>query len=68
MDHEKLFKTNKGQSFKCQSKTSLILAENLEIKLIPMQVQAFDLSKGSFGKGANILHIAHIHSLQCYAV
>ncbi|XP_060796477.1 lysosome-associated membrane glycoprotein 3 isoform X2 [Neoarius graeffei] len=50
MDHEKLFKTNKGQSFKCQSKTSLILADNLAIKLIPMQVQAFNLSKGSFGK------------------
>lgn len=63
MDHEKLFETTKGQSFKCQSKTQLKMAENLTIKLIPLQIQAFDLPKNTFGKGANILHITYIHSL-----
>ncbi|XP_027014543.1 lysosome-associated membrane glycoprotein 3 [Tachysurus fulvidraco] len=50
LDHEKLFKTTKGKSFKCQSKTSLKMAENLTIKLIPLQIQAFDLPMNNFGK------------------
>ncbi|XP_046713779.1 lysosome-associated membrane glycoprotein 3 isoform X2 [Silurus meridionalis] len=50
LDHEKLFKTSKGKSFKCNSKTQLILAENLSIKLIEMQIQGFDLDKDTFGK------------------
>lgn len=66
MDHEKLFKTTKGQSFKCQSKTKLNLAENLIIKLFPMQIQAFDVSNNNFGKGANIADFAHIHSCKCF--
>ncbi|KAK2869307.1 hypothetical protein Q7C36_001178 [Tachysurus vachellii] len=50
LDHEKLFKTTQGKSFKCQSKTSLKMAENLKIKLIPLQIQAFDLPMNNFGK------------------
>ncbi|GAA6111437.1 lysosome-associated membrane glycoprotein 3 [Tachysurus ichikawai] len=50
LDHEKLFKTTKGKSFKCQSKTSLKMAENLKIKLIALQIQAFDLPMNNFGK------------------
>ncbi|KAG7327437.1 hypothetical protein KOW79_009043 [Hemibagrus wyckioides] len=50
MDHEKLFKTNKGKSFKCQSRTTLKMADNLKIKLIPLQIQAFDLPMNTFGK------------------
>ncbi|KAI5609825.1 lysosome-associated membrane glycoprotein 3 [Silurus asotus] len=50
LNHEKLFKTSKGKSFKCKSKTQLILAENLSIKLIEMQIQGFDLDKDTFGK------------------
>lgn len=68
MDHEQLFKTTNGQCFKCQSKTSLNLADNLMIKLIPLQIQAFDLLKDTFGKGANTLHIAHIHSVWCFVI
>ncbi|KAM9461921.1 lysosome-associated membrane glycoprotein 3-like [Clarias gariepinus] len=49
LDHDKLFKTTKGKSFKCQSKTQLYLSEDLTIKLISLQVQAFDMPSGTFG-------------------
>ncbi|XP_076879950.1 lysosome-associated membrane glycoprotein 3 [Brachyhypopomus gauderio] len=55
MDHEKLFKAANGKSFTCKSETSLILAESLRIKFVPMQIQAFDLSKGTFGEGVECL-------------
>ncbi|XP_062868956.1 lysosome-associated membrane glycoprotein 3 [Trichomycterus rosablanca] len=50
LNHDELFKTANGQSFKCKSSTKLILAENLRIKLVPLQVQAFNLPNGTFGK------------------
>lgn len=65
MNHEKLFKTNKGKSFKCQSRTTLKMADNLEIKLIPLQIQAFDLPMNTFGKGA---YIWNTFSLLCFVV
>ncbi|XP_053368524.1 lysosome-associated membrane glycoprotein 3 isoform X1 [Clarias gariepinus] len=49
LDHDKLFKTTKGKSFKCQSKTQLYLSEDLTIKLMSLQVQAFDMPSGTFG-------------------
>ncbi|XP_026866513.2 lysosome-associated membrane glycoprotein 3 [Electrophorus electricus] len=49
MDHEKLFSATNGKSFMCNSETSLILADSLRIKMVPLQIQAFDLSKGTFG-------------------
>ncbi|XP_072516641.1 lysosome-associated membrane glycoprotein 3 [Salminus brasiliensis] len=52
MDHEKLFSAKNGQSFMCKSDTSLILADSFRIKFIPLQIQAFDLPSGSFGKEA----------------
>ncbi|KAI4898874.1 hypothetical protein NFI96_012679 [Prochilodus magdalenae] len=50
MDHEKLFEASSGQSFKCKSDTYLILADSLRLKIIPLQIQAFDLPSGAFGK------------------
>ncbi|XP_037401482.1 lysosome-associated membrane glycoprotein 3 [Pygocentrus nattereri] len=50
MDNEKLFKANSGRSFMCKSDTSLILADSLRLKLVPLQIQAFDLPSGAFGK------------------
>ncbi|XP_053491607.1 lysosome-associated membrane glycoprotein 3 isoform X2 [Ictalurus furcatus] len=55
LDHEKLFETTKVKSFKCQSQTTLKLAENLMIKLIPLKIQAFDLPKGTFGEETECL-------------
>ncbi|KAG9266910.1 lysosome-associated membrane glycoprotein 3 [Astyanax mexicanus] len=52
MDHEKLFSVNSNQSFTCKSGTYLILSESLRIKLVPLQIQAFNLPTGTFGKGA----------------
>ncbi|XP_055074553.1 lysosome-associated membrane glycoprotein 3 [Misgurnus anguillicaudatus] len=52
VDHENLFKTSNGLSFKCKSETMLILANNFRVKLIPLQMQAFDLANGAFGKDA----------------
>lgn len=50
MDHEKLFKATNGLSFKCKTETTLILADFFRVKLIPLQIQAFDLNNGDFGK------------------
>ncbi|KAM9461927.1 lysosome-associated membrane glycoprotein 3-like [Clarias gariepinus] len=49
LDHDKLFKTTKGKSFKCQSKTRQ-LSEDLTIKLTSLRVQAFDMPSATFGK------------------
>ncbi|XP_067271024.1 lysosome-associated membrane glycoprotein 3 [Pseudorasbora parva] len=50
MDNEKLFKAKKGLSFQCMSETDLNLASSLRVKLVPLQIQAFDLDGGVFGK------------------
>ncbi|KAK7127192.1 hypothetical protein R3I94_018394 [Phoxinus phoxinus] len=50
VDHEKLFKAKNGLSFQCKSETTLILSDNLRLKLVPLQIQAFDLAGGVFGK------------------
>ncbi|TRY59980.1 hypothetical protein DNTS_007841 [Danionella cerebrum] len=50
VNNHKLFQAKTGQSFMCKSETTLIMADNLKIKLLPMQIQAFDLVRGVFGK------------------
>ncbi|XP_060890529.1 lysosome-associated membrane glycoprotein 3 [Labrus mixtus] len=50
MAHEELFTTATGQSFKCNSETLFLMSSQLNIKLVPLQVQAFTLNKGEFGK------------------
>ncbi|XP_056123833.1 lysosome-associated membrane glycoprotein 3 [Rhinichthys klamathensis goyatoka] len=50
VDHEKLFLAKNGLSFQCKSETTLILSNNLRLKLVPLQIQAFDLATGAFGK------------------
>ncbi|XP_073333027.1 lysosome-associated membrane glycoprotein 3 isoform X2 [Pagrus major] len=50
VDHEKLFKTADGQSFKCKSENLLLMSSQLQIKLVPVQIQAFTLSRGQYGK------------------
>ncbi|XP_028260577.1 lysosome-associated membrane glycoprotein 3 [Parambassis ranga] len=48
--HEKLFRTTNGQSFNCKSESLLLLSSQLSIKLVPLQMQAFSLRKGQYGK------------------
>ncbi|CAB1324230.1 unnamed protein product [Coregonus sp. 'balchen'] len=50
IEHEKLFPTAAGRSFKCNSQTKFHLAENLRVKLVPLQFQAFKLTNGKFGE------------------
>ncbi|XP_030290487.1 lysosome-associated membrane glycoprotein 3 isoform X2 [Sparus aurata] len=50
VDHEKLFKTADGRSFKCKSENLLLMSSQLQIKLVPVQMQAFTLSRGQYGK------------------
>ncbi|XP_021329231.2 lysosome-associated membrane glycoprotein 3 [Danio rerio] len=50
VDNEKLFKAKNGLSFNCKSETMLILADYFRLKLVPLQIQAFDLVNGAFGK------------------
>ncbi|XP_029002670.1 lysosome-associated membrane glycoprotein 3 [Betta splendens] len=50
LDHQRLFTTKKGQSFTCQSENELSLSPQLKVKLVPLQMQAFSLPDGQFGK------------------
>ncbi|KAM4549248.1 lysosome-associated membrane glycoprotein 3 [Odontesthes bonariensis] len=50
LDHESLFKTANGQSFKCKSEYLLLASSELRIKLVPLQIQAFSVPKGQYGK------------------
>lgn len=62
MDHEKLFKATNGLSFNCKTETTLILADFFRVKLVPLQIQAFDLNNGDFGKGTNDILCICTHS------
>uniref|UniRef100_A0A8C2L5F9 Lysosome-associated membrane glycoprotein 2-like luminal domain-containing protein n=1 Tax=Cyprinus carpio TaxID=7962 RepID=A0A8C2L5F9_CYPCA len=48
--YAKLFKAKNGLSFQCKSQMTLILASYFRVKLVPLQIQAFDLANGAFGK------------------
>uniref|UniRef100_A0A673MK79 Lysosome-associated membrane glycoprotein 2-like luminal domain-containing protein n=1 Tax=Sinocyclocheilus rhinocerous TaxID=307959 RepID=A0A673MK79_9TELE len=50
INHDKLFKAKNGLSFQCKSQMTLILASYFRVKLVPLQIQAFDLANGAFGK------------------
>ncbi|KAM9478758.1 lysosome-associated membrane glycoprotein 3-like isoform 2-T2 [Salvelinus alpinus] len=50
IEHEKLFPTAADHSLKCNSQTEFHLAENLRVKLGPLQFQAFKLTNGKFGE------------------
>uniref|UniRef100_UPI0037E96E0D lysosome-associated membrane glycoprotein 3 n=1 Tax=Semicossyphus pulcher TaxID=241346 RepID=UPI0037E96E0D len=50
MAHEKMFQTATGQSYKCVSANLLLMSTQLKVKLVPLQMQAFTLQKGTFGK------------------
>ncbi|XP_074524169.1 lysosome-associated membrane glycoprotein 3 [Halichoeres trimaculatus] len=50
VDYEKLFLTAGGKSYKCKSESVLLMSSELKIKLVPLQLQAFTLPKGGFGK------------------
>ncbi|KAM7409234.1 hypothetical protein PAMA_000951 [Pampus argenteus] len=48
--HDKLFAAADGQSFKCKSENVLLTSSELRIKLVPLQMQAFSVPKGQYGK------------------
>ncbi|XP_028443583.1 lysosome-associated membrane glycoprotein 3 [Perca flavescens] len=48
--NDKLFAATTGQSFKCNSEKLLLMSSELRIKLVPLQIQAFTLPKGQYGK------------------
>uniref|UniRef100_A0A3Q3W0M5 Lysosome-associated membrane glycoprotein 2-like luminal domain-containing protein n=1 Tax=Mola mola TaxID=94237 RepID=A0A3Q3W0M5_MOLML len=50
VSNKKLFKTASGESFKCKSDYLLPMSSVLQIKLVPLQLQAFSLHKGQYGK------------------
>ncbi|XP_056234258.1 lysosome-associated membrane glycoprotein 3 [Seriola aureovittata] len=50
LDHDKLFSTAAGQSFKCKSDSLLLMSSELRIKLVHLQMQAFTLPKGQYGE------------------
>ncbi|KAK5869552.1 hypothetical protein PBY51_024259 [Eleginops maclovinus] len=47
---DKLFAVADGQSFKCNSENLLLTSPELRIRLVPLQIQAFTLLKGHYGK------------------
>ncbi|CAJ1061037.1 lysosome-associated membrane glycoprotein 3 [Xyrichtys novacula] len=48
---DKLFCTATGRSYMCKSENVLKMSSELKVKLVPLQLQAFGLPKGEFGKG-----------------
>ncbi|KAK7939305.1 hypothetical protein WMY93_002631 [Mugilogobius chulae] len=50
VDHEKLFLTEGGLSFKCNSENLLHLSSVFRLKLVPLQIQAFSVPKDSSHK------------------
>lgn len=54
IEHEKLFPTVAGRSLKCYSQTEFHLSENLRVKIVSLQFQAFKLTNGKFGKGRSL--------------
>ncbi|XP_055778813.1 lysosome-associated membrane glycoprotein 3-like isoform X1 [Salvelinus fontinalis] len=50
IEHEKLFPTAAGRSLKCYSQTEFHLSENLRVKIVSLQFQAFKLTNGKFGE------------------
>ncbi|XP_069009629.1 lysosome-associated membrane glycoprotein 3 [Embiotoca jacksoni] len=49
--YEKLFSAADGQSFMCKSENLLLTSSELRIKLVSLQIQAFDVQEGKYGKG-----------------
>ncbi|KAF7654709.1 hypothetical protein LDENG_00065880 [Lucifuga dentata] len=47
---DKLFEAANGQSFKCNSENVFVLSDELQVKLIPLQIQAFTVPKGQYGE------------------
>ncbi|XP_068176341.1 lysosome-associated membrane glycoprotein 3 isoform X2 [Antennarius striatus] len=50
MTREKLFETPIGRSFKCKSENLLWISSELQVKLVPLQMQAFSLPIGEYGE------------------
>ncbi|XP_026200576.1 lysosome-associated membrane glycoprotein 3 isoform X2 [Anabas testudineus] len=50
LNHDKLFTTAEGKSFNCKSESLFLMSSQLKIKLVPLQMQAFTLTDGQFGK------------------
>ncbi|MED6251192.1 hypothetical protein ATANTOWER_024994 [Ataeniobius toweri] len=50
LSHKMLFRTADDQSFKCTSESLLSVSSELRIKLVPLQMQAFGVPNGQFGK------------------
>ncbi|KAM4629112.1 lysosome-associated membrane glycoprotein 2 [Polymixia lowei] len=47
--NDKLFRAPYGRSFKCDSQSVFVMAEDLRIKLVPLQIQAFTVPEGQYG-------------------
>uniref|UniRef100_A0A3Q3K686 Lysosome-associated membrane glycoprotein 2-like luminal domain-containing protein n=1 Tax=Monopterus albus TaxID=43700 RepID=A0A3Q3K686_MONAL len=50
LEHDKLFTAEDGQSFLCKSGHLFLMTSELRIKLVPLQIQAFALPSGHYGK------------------
>ncbi|XP_038150932.1 lysosome-associated membrane glycoprotein 3 [Cyprinodon tularosa] len=50
LSQKRLFKAEVYRSFKCTSESLLSVSSELQIKLVPLQMQAFGVPNGQFGK------------------
>lgn len=53
--NDKLFKTANGKSFKCKSGIQLLMSSLLQVKLVPLQLQAFTMDNKQYGEGGRTL-------------
>lgn len=51
LSEDKLFKAAYGQSFRCHAGSEFAMADELRVKLVPLQVQAFTVPVGGYGQG-----------------
>ncbi|CAL8267901.1 unnamed protein product [Arctogadus glacialis] len=45
-----LFQTPPGQSYQCSSQVLLVMTEELQVRLVPLQLQAFKVPDGGYGQ------------------
>ncbi|XP_077463614.1 lysosome-associated membrane glycoprotein 3 [Stigmatopora argus] len=55
VSHGKLFAASYGQSIRCKSANVFLASQEMSIKLVSLQMQAFNVPNGAFGEGEECL-------------
>ncbi|CAL8306500.1 unnamed protein product [Lota lota] len=50
LTNKRLFEAPYGQSYQCKSQSVFVMTEELQVKLVPLQIQAFKVPDGGYGQ------------------